>query len=160
MKKKIYFVQAGMTYDKAIYFWGFPNDALPPPRGIHLDPQTGDIQFRPMKSEVTVMVIKVKEYRNGVLIGEIRRDLQIIVIPCVSNTPPSISTPNGIRSKSVCAGETVTFTFSTSDPNTPDTVTISWNRAIPGASWTDNNGTVKHPTGNFSWTPTDAHVSS
>jgi len=148
------------TYDKAIYFWGFPNDALPFPRGIHLDPQSGDIQFRPMKAEVTIMVIKVNEFRNGVKIAEIRRDLQIIVIQCTNNNPPTIMTPNNVRSKNVCAGDAVTFNFTTSDPNAPDTVTISWNNAIPGATWTQNNGLAKLPSGSLTWTPTDANVSS
>ena len=148
------------SYDKAIYFWGFPNANLPFPRGIHLDQQTGDIQFRPMKAEVTVMAIKVNEYRNGVKIAEIRRDMQIIVINCVANNPPNVTTPGNIRSKSVCAGDPVTFNFTTSDPNTNDTVTISWNQAIPGALWTSTNGAAKYPTATLTWTPTDAHVSS
>ena len=81
-------------YNKAIFFWGFPNDALPFPRGIHLDPQSGDIQFRPMKAEVTIMVVQVNEFRNGVKIAEIRRDMQIMVINCTNNNPPVINTPN------------------------------------------------------------------
>ena len=148
------------TYDKAINFYGFPNDALPWPRGIHLDPQSGDIQFQPMKPEVTIMVVKVNEFRNGVKIAEIRRDLQIIVITCLNNNPPTISTPNNVRRKDVCAGDQVVFNFTTGDPNAPDTVTISWNNAIPGATWTHTNGQAKHPVGTLTWTPTDAHVST
>ena len=148
------------AYNKSIYFWGFPNDALPFPRGLHLDPQTGDIQFRPMKAEVTVMVIQVNEFRNGVQIAGVRRDLQVIVITCTSNNPPSLTTPNNVRSKSVCAGSPVSFTFSTSDPNANDTITISWNNAIPGATWTTTNGQSKHPTGTLTWTPGNSQVSS
>jgi hypothetical protein len=148
------------AYNKAVYFWGFPNENLPFPRGLHLDPETGDIQFRPMKAEVTVMVLKVNEFRNGVKIAEIRRDLQVIVITCTSNNPPMITTPNNVRSKSVCAGSPATFTFSTNDPNSNDTVTISWDNALPGATWTTNNGQVKHPTATLTWTPTDSQVSS
>jgi hypothetical protein len=146
------------AYNKPIYLWGFPNANLPFPRGIHLDPQSGCIQFRPIKAEVSVMVNKVHEYRNGVKIGEIRREIQIIVITCPNNNPPVVTTPGGIRSKSVCAGDTVSFDFLTTDPNVNDTVSISWNNAIPGAKWSYIY--AKHPTGTLTWIPSDAHASS
>jgi hypothetical protein len=144
------------TYDKPIFFYGFPNDALPWPRGIHLNPESGEIQFQPMKPEVTIMIVKVNEFRNGVKIAELRREMQIIVITCLNNNPPSITTPNNVRSKSVCAGDTVTFDFSTSDPNASDTVAISWNKAIPGAVWTHTNGQSKYPTARLTWKTTNA----
>ena len=139
------------TYDKPIYFWGFPDPTLPFPRGIHLDPNTGDISFRPMKIEVTVTALKISEYRNGNLIGLIRRDLQIIVINCPNNHPPTLGP--AVWAKTVCAGQTVTFTITTNDLDPTDTDYISWNHGIPGASWSDNNGSTKHPTGTFTWTP-------
>lgn len=148
------------SYTNSIYYWGYPNSALPFPRGLHLDPQTGDIQFRPMKAEVTVMVVKVNEYRNGILIGVLRREIQTIVIACVFNNPPLVTTVNNIRAKSVCSGDTVKFKFSTSDPNTADSVKISWNKAIPGATWTDSNGLAKQASAVLTWVPTDANVSS
>jgi hypothetical protein len=141
------------NYNKAIYFWGFPNESLPWPRGMQLDPQTSEIHFRPMKAEVTVMAVKVKEFRHGVKIAEIRRDMEISVITCSGNNPPSISTPSNIRSKSVSFGDTVRFDFTTTDPNTNDTVTINWNNAIKNAVWTDSNGLSKHPSASFVWVP-------
>ena len=80
-------------YNKPIFFWGFPNTNLPIPRGFHLDENTGQIQFRPMKVEQTVMALKVSEYRNGVKIGEITRDMQIIVLSCANNQAPILSGP-------------------------------------------------------------------
>jgi len=38
-----------------------------------------------------VIAIEVREYRNGVLIGTMRRDLQIIVIPCPINNAPDFN---------------------------------------------------------------------
>lgn len=148
------------TYNKPVYFWGFPNDALPSPRGIHFDPQNGDIQFRPMKTEVTVMVLKVNVFRNGTKIAELRRDLEFRIISCGNIYPPILTTPNNIRSKTVCAGQTVTFNFTTTDQDTSDTVIISYNDAVPGTVWTNTNGLVKHPTGTLTWTPTFTQASS
>ena len=142
------------AYNKAINFLGFPNDTLALPAGIHLNKHTGDIQFRPMKSEVTIMVIKVNEFRNGVKIAEIRRDLQVMVISCANNKPPTLTTFNNITSKTVCAGQPVSFNFTTFDSNSTDTAIISWSNTIPGAIWTHTNGTSKHPTATLSWTPT------
>jgi hypothetical protein len=146
------------TYNRPIYFWGFPNDALVFPHGLLLDAQTGDIRFRPMKTEVTVMVVKMNEFRNGIKIAEIRRDIQIIVIPCTSYSPPIITTQNNVRSMVGCVGQPVTFNFSTIDPSATDTVKITYNNAIPGATWTNTNGLSMNPTGTLTWTPTAAQA--
>jgi len=106
-------------------------DTLPFPAGIHLDSLNGDIKFRPMKAEVTVAAVKVNEFRNGVKIAEIKRDLQVIIIACTSNKPPYIITQNNVRTKSINASQTVIFDFSTNDTNANDSVFISWNNSIP-----------------------------
>jgi gliding motility-associated-like protein len=149
------------SYQKPVYFWGFPNTNLPFPRGFHLDPATGDMSFRPMKIEQTVMAIKVTEWRRdstGVMrnIGQIRRDIQIIVMSCPNNNTPVLGGP---YYKEVCATQTVNFSIQTNDYDTKDTLLISWNGAIPGAIWGDNNKMVKHPTGTLSWTPGEQHAS-
>jgi hypothetical protein len=148
------------TYNKPIYFWGFPKDALNLPKGIHLDPQCGSIEFRPMKPDISVMVIKVNEFRNGVKIAELMRNIQIIVMTCPTNHPPGVTTQDSTRAKSVIAGETVRFDFISSDQDIDDSVNISWNYSIPGAIWTHTNGQSKHPTATLTWTPTEAHVRS
>jgi hypothetical protein len=148
------------SYNKPIYFWGFPNDALPFPRGIHLDMYSGILQFRPMKAEGTVMVIVVNEFRNGVKIAEIRRDVEAIVITCLSNNPPGISSPGNIRTKSICVGDSVQFSFQTTDPNPADTVTLSWSNNIPGSVWKDSNGLTKRSSASFYWKPTASQASS
>lgn len=147
-------------YNKPIFFWGFPTNSLPYPRGLLLDNAHGYIQFRPMKPEITILAIKVIEFRNGVKIGEVRREIQFIVVPCINNTPPKITTQNDVRLKTVYPDETVRFDFYTTDPDSADTVTISWNNRVPGAIWTHNNGPFIHPSASLSWTPSIAHVST
>jgi PKD repeat protein len=149
------------AYDKPITFSGFPNASLALPQGFHLDPHTGDIQFRPTKAEITVMVLQVNEFRNGVKIGKIKRDLQMMVIACTSNNPPTISTPGNVRSISVFPGDTAIFNFTTSDANTNDSVSINWNNAIAGATWTSfNNGPSKNSSATLTWLPTFAQAGS
>ncbi|MFC2114569.1 PKD domain-containing protein [Bacteroidota bacterium] len=149
------------SYDKPVFFWGMPNASLPFPRGFHLDKVTGDISFRPMKIEQTVFAIKIGEWReiNGVmtLIGYVRRDIQVIVISCPNNNAPVLSGP---FYKEVCATNTVNFSIATNDYDVNDTLLISWNGAIPGATWADNNKQTKHPTGTLSWTPGEQYAST
>lgn len=132
-----------------LYFWGFPNSSLPFPLGFHIDPMTGDICVRPIKIESTISTIKINEYRNGLKIGEVRREFYTNIINCPGNHPPALGP--ALYYKEVCAGSDVTFTINTNDLDPDDTLSISWNHSIPGAAWTDNNGLSKHPTGIFYW---------
>ena len=44
------------------------------------NPNTGDICMTPQQLQVTVMAVRVNEYRNGILVGSVIRDIQIRVI--------------------------------------------------------------------------------
>lgn len=144
-------------FNKPLFFWGFPNANLAKPKGFHLNPKTGDIAFRPLKIEQTLMSIKVSEYRQGIKIGELRRDLQFIVISCPANNSPILSGP---FYKEVCATDTVSFSISTNDFDVNDTLKLSWSGNIPDASWIDYNCISKHPTATFFWIPGEEMASS
>lgn len=148
--------------DRPLSFLGFPNAGLVLPAGFHLDPVTGDLSFRPTKVNQTgVIVIEVVEWRriNGVMkeIGRTRRDMQVIVVSCPNNKIPVIKPP---FSTTACAGQQVCMDIVTDDPNKNDTVQISWNRGIPRAVFTNNNGSVRLASGKVCWTPTEADVSN
>ncbi len=51
-----------------------------------LNPFTGQFSFTPAVQSINVVSIKVWEYREGVLIGSVIRDIQMIIEPC--NVPP------------------------------------------------------------------------
>jgi gliding motility-associated-like protein len=146
-----------------------PTNPIPgstPPIGLYLDLTTGDIILTPVScNEVTVAVINVTEWRKdtaGVYkeIGRTQRDLQFIVKSCPDNNPPTIDGPFTYK---VCEGEQLCFDVTTDDitfqPPPPasapadDTVKISWNNAIPGASFSVINPTGLHQTGRFCWQP-------
>jgi len=149
------------SYDKPLFFWGFPTANLPSPRGFNLDKETGIITFKSMKAEQGIVAIKIHEFRkiNGqyVKIGEVTRDTRIIITSCPTNATPVLSGP---YYKEVCAGDTITFTIKATDVNTQDTVTIEWSNNISGASWTSNNGLVREPTGIFKWVPSIDNISA
>jgi gliding motility-associated-like protein len=124
-----------------------------------MNPLTGDICMTPTLIEVTVMAVKVEEYRNGVLVGSVIRDIQLRTIAC-SNDNPYLTGINGTGSfqLTACAGLPINFNIPSNDINANQNVTISWNNGIAGATF--NTGTGQHPTGTFSWTPTTAQISN
>jgi len=147
---------------RPLTFFGFPNQNLSWPAGFRLDPLTGDLLFRPTQvNQVAIVVIEVKEWRkvNGQMevIGKTRRDMQIIVVACPQNNVPEIDPPYSVQA---CAGQQQCITITTDDENQDDTVKISWNRGIPGATFTNNNGSVKHAEGEVCWTPDSSDVSN
>ncbi len=138
-----------------------PCPTCTPPVGFYLDPQTGDMIFRPMQQQETVLKVKVEEWRkiNGVyqLIGIATRDMQFIILANCSNKNPTISS---LQPFEVCTGSTLCFYINTNDQDFADTTRIYWDNSIPGASWSSNNGTVKRAQGQFCWTPTEADAST
>ncbi len=61
--------------------------ATNPPNGVVIDPATGIITFKPSAQMISVICVLVKEYRNGVLIGSVKRDMQAIITPNCINVP-------------------------------------------------------------------------
>lgn len=86
--------------------------------GVTLNPQTGDICMTPTNLEITVMAVLVQEFRNGVLIGEVERDIQFTIIDC-NNIIPTVSGINGTNSfsQTVCAGTQTCFNINSGDVN-------------------------------------------
>lgn len=133
-----------------------------------VNPSTGAISFTPNGIQVAVLAVKVDEYRNGVLIGSVMRDMQVIVRNC-TNDPPRL-TNGGIsnftgggtlvdnNSVLVCPGETLSFRIVIDDINAANTVTALSNLAtsIPGATLTTSG--TNPVTANFTWTPAASDV--
>ncbi|MEM7036079.1 MAG: PKD domain-containing protein [Bacteroidota bacterium] len=141
---------------------------LGPTWSISIDAVTGDITVIPMPGnvEIGVLCIYVEEWRNGVLLNTIVRDMQINVIPCPGNTLPSCSGVTNVTGGSavapfevsVCAGTQLTFDVPIVDPDAGQVQTLVWNQNIPGATFTGSGMTNaivgNQPTGTFTWTPT------
>jgi len=126
---------------------------------IQFNTATGDICFTPQQLQVTVMAVLVQEYRNGVLIGSVVRDIQVTVLNC-NNSLPTLTGINGTNDFdiTVCANDPLCFNVFSNDPDAGQQLSVFYNNAIPAATF--NTAGTPHPTGTFCWTPSQADISS
>jgi hypothetical protein len=125
---------------------------------LTIDSITGDINMTPTQDLITIMAVLVKEYRNGILIGSVMRDLQMNIISC-TNVVPRLSgidsTANYITT--TAPGIPIDFDIFSYDSDGGNVLTMSWNSGIPGAIFSVASKGSR-PTGHFTWTPTTADV--
>lgn len=116
------------------------------------DTVTGDINMESTMLEVTVLAVKVKQWRNNQLVGYVIRDIQLRSMNC-NNSYPYISGIGGTWAfiSNACVGTNLNFNIYTYDPDPSQVITLTWNNGITGATFTVSPGA--NPTGNFSWTP-------
>ncbi len=140
--------------------------ALPnakPPRGFYFDKETGDMVLTPTKcDESGPVAIRVTEYRKDsatkkmVRIGFVRRDIYVTVVTCSDNNPPVIE---GNNKWSVCEGNKICFRIKGKDEpylpkqTVPDTVEMTWNAAIKGATFKILDTAAREKEAEFCWTP-------
>jgi hypothetical protein len=133
-----------------------PITSTPP---LSINSLTGDLSMTPQQLEIGVMAVKVDEYRAGVWIGSVTRDMQFIVQAC-NNTLPNATGINGtaVFDTTLCPGSQICFYVFTNDADAGQHLTISANNPIPGSVFNNSGGS--HPTGSFCWTPTPADARS
>ncbi len=102
-----------------------PSDTLVP---FNLDTLTGEITFLPNTIGNFQISVKAIEWRNGVQIGYIRRDMQLIVVPSV-NSPVLVSTTYSTQRSSststpiyVQPNQLLTFNFNSYDTDFGSTI--------------------------------------
>lgn len=126
--------------EKPLTFQGFPITNRSWPAGFHFDSLTSNMFFRPTSvNQVTVVVLKVNEWRviGGVLtkIGEVMRDIQIIVLPGTTNKFPQFDRID--PSVPLCNSGNYCFNVYVTDMDTTDTVSFSYKTNIQGATFTN-----------------------
>lgn len=66
-----------------------PYDLSRPEDALRLNAQTGVLSVTPNMTGLFVLSITCEEFRDGVKIGEVRREFQYLVLDCPVNRPPS-----------------------------------------------------------------------
>lgn len=126
---------------------------------VTFDAVSGDMCMAPTQLEVTVFACLVTEWRNGVVIGTVMRDIQLRTINCTNNNPYVNGINNsGTYSMTACAGVPLSFMISSYDADSSQSVSLNWNNGIAGASFASSGGS--RPVGTFTWIPSTTDISS
>ncbi|WP_461097945.1 gliding motility-associated C-terminal domain-containing protein [Spirosoma luteolum] len=88
--------------------------AIPGNPALSVDAQTGQLTVRPSQTGLFAFAVSVQEFRQGVKIGEVRRELQLLVVDC---GPAAVPTPAvrltgqsaDVQSTTICRGKSTTL---------------------------------------------------
>lgn len=131
----------------------------PADRTFTIDRFTGEVVWdAPFFTGTYNFAILVREYRSGICIGTLVRDMQVIV-DNVNNLPPVLALPNDTC---VVAGSTLRITVTASDPNPGQKVTLTSNGGpyevpVSPATFDAVSGTPS-ATGFFEWKTDCSHI--
>ena len=119
---------------------------------MSFDSETGSFCVTPSKVEITIMAVRVDEFRDGKKIGSVIRDMQVIVRAC-SNDLPNINGINGTDEyvDTICAYQPYCFDINSFDLDLSQDVSLTWNAGIDDATFSKGSGS--RPIGEFCWTP-------
>ncbi|MEI7803297.1 MAG: gliding motility-associated C-terminal domain-containing protein, partial [Bacteroidota bacterium] len=101
---------------------------------VTFSPSTGQMSFTPNATQITVVAVRVDEYRNGVWVGSTTRDIQLVVLNC-NNQVPTVGSPTNITggyatgptSFEVCPGQPLAFQILGTDPDASNVLTVLTN---------------------------------
>ncbi len=104
--------------------------------GFQFNPSSGQATFTPLSPQVTIADILIEEYRNGQLIGQSQRTIQIAVVNCHNNNSLTLDqvsrSVNGTwqaqgtnTTFDICPGEVLHFKMELSDVDPTDTIFLN-----------------------------------
>lgn len=127
---------------------------------LTLDSQNGHLSFRSFTIGGFVVKVIAQSYRNGVLIAEVEREMQLIVTNCpANNNAPVINGPfGGLFETTVNAGALVNFTLQATDvellqDGTPQSNYLTASGSQFGTNFTSNTGCDVAPCATLNQTP-------
>lgn len=145
---------------------GYSPPSSDPSMPFTMDSLTGEISMMPNILGNYVISIICKEYRQGVLLGQIRRDMQFIVVPAANNPVPPAFIPNNpptsFRTFTVPPGAALSMSINAPDPDNQQVSLNAFGEALMlNQSPAIFNITTGVPaTAEFIWTPASQHARS
>ena len=136
--------------DEYVSFQASYTQARPLGTEMIVNSQTGEISLVPNQVLNGVIAVLVKEYRNGIHIGSVSRDIEVSVKPSY-NIIPTLSGVNGSSDNNIniCKGSTLSFKIYSFDADQGDQIKINWTSDLPELRMTVGNGT--NPTTEVFW---------
>ncbi|MCL2413158.1 MAG: gliding motility-associated C-terminal domain-containing protein [Bacteroidales bacterium] len=123
---------------------------------ITINPITGDLIWAsPQSTGDFNIAILIEEFRNGIRIGSITRDMQISIQHC-DNRPPELFVDEHFC---VFAGDTLRIPVRATDPDSADILTLSANGIMfQNNTWISNNSGLSPVYDTVIWVPQHSHV--
>ncbi|MFM2375819.1 MAG: hypothetical protein RLZZ165_916, partial [Bacteroidota bacterium] len=155
-------------YDGVLFALGYnAGNPFGPGGYARINPSTGYLEAFPANNGIYVMAVSVKEYRNGILLSENKRDFQFHVLSCRPQGPPPILSNNLLGSNVIhdtiftFAGKPFCYEFTVGDSSpassiqvTPLSVSFGGNGGFPPPYATIQvNGSTPPVTGQVCWKP-------
>ena len=129
-------------------------------QSFEIDPITGELRWEnPMLQGEYNVAFMVEEWRHGVKIGSVVRDMQILVSACDNNLPQIVCE----NEFCLVAGEQLAFSISASDPDPYNNVTLTASGApfevpVSPAMLNPESAVGLQPQMEFIWNTTYAHI--
>lgn len=141
-----------------------PSNPFQTNNSFTINPITGEMSFTPSLLGAQTVTVRANEYRNGVQIGSVMRDIQVQVINCLGGgvTPTLTSDPatisGGTQSGGViygCAKTQLSFCFDIKSTSSAAQLVVTDNSAsaMPGSVVTYQNLQTDSIRGCVTWTP-------
>lgn len=153
------------TFAAASPSYNITNNPFQTNNTFTINPLTGELDFTPGMQGSHTVTIRAQEYRNGVVIGSVMRDIQVQVIPCAtSSITPTISNDSvSVTGAATYSGGTVvgcatkqfSFCFNIKSTDTAAKLVATDNHgvALPGSSISYTNLQTDSVRGCVTWTP-------
>ncbi len=118
-------------YPNVSFLPSYQNDYIVGSPSLSINPVLGKLEIVPTISGLHVFSVLCEEFRDGKLIGALRRDFQILVIDCPLQNPPQITSTTSSDGQNYIDGEVITFDIeednscfqiSTTDVEVPSTL--------------------------------------
>ncbi len=137
-----------------------------------MDAVTGEITWDPKMVGNFVASFAIEEYRNGVLVGAMSRDMQFVVVPDSTNAVPDVSfmqspptNNSGYPYVKIMPGQNYEITLLASDADVNDVVSMDvygepFEISNPALFNVVNTGNGNEIEATFSWTPNMSQLRS
>jgi gliding motility-associated-like protein len=123
----------------------------------------GQMNFIPTQAGAWTLTVRTKEWRNGIVIGSVMRDVQVQVLTGCSQVPTTISVPVNVIGAvtlpngniSGCVDQQLKFSYNmtSTDPLAILIAEDNHTQAITGSNTSYVNQKTNSVTGTFDWTP-------
>jgi gliding motility-associated-like protein len=137
-------------YDPIVWNTGYSlaGNVLDGNPDIKVNAVTGLLSVNPQKIGVYLAAIQCEEFRNGIKISEIRREMQIAVVQCPNRFAPEIICLSNCTQQQLQPNEIICFDFLVSDSNILDSIQlqVSFNKSQLLKNYTFSKSETNNPT--------------